>query len=221
MSKGAMTIAEGDFDCKTDVSLILNGSMFREFVLRTTFNTLDQWKSKYKKGVSPFHPKGTPLKDAAVVDEKELWVFGVDANNVQHLVDSVRIACWRFNARPADFISSVYVKNLNVEGENEMDTLTRIKANEGLYKGVTSTIIEAAKILGVTNEVNFYIYSASKNYKIPKAELHSALKGGGAQSVKMDSGIHFFKVGSNDGSIARVMPTNLHHAVLLGKNSLI
>lgn len=216
-----MTIAEGDFDCKTDVSLILNGSAFREFVLRTTFNTLEQWKSKYKKGISPFHPKGTPLKDAAVVDEKELWVFGVDAKNVQHLVDAVKIACWKFDARPADFISSVYVKNLNVEGENEMDTLARIKANEGLYKDVTSRVIEAAKILGVTNEVNFYIYSAAKNHKIPKAELHGALMRGGAQSVKMDSGIHFFKVGTNDGSIARVLPTNLHKAVLLGKAPMV
>jgi hypothetical protein len=212
-----MTVAEGDFDCKTDVSLILNGSTTREFVLRTTFNSLEQWKSKYKKGISPFHPKNTPLKDAAVVDEKELWIFGVDARNVQHLVDSVKIACWKFEARPVDFISSVYVKNLNVEGENEMDALARIKANESLYTDVTSTIIEAAKILGVTNELNFYIYSAAKNYKIPKAELHGALKKGGAQSVEMDSGIYFFKVGSNDGSIARVLPTNLHRAVLLGK----
>jgi hypothetical protein len=109
---------------------------------------------------------------------------------------------------------------LNVEGENEMNTFTRIKANEQLYKDVTSTVVEAARTLGVANEVNFYIYSAAKNYKIPKAELHGALKRGGAQSVEMDSNIHFFKVDTNDGSIARILPTNLHKAILLGKTPL-
>ncbi|TLM78688.1 hypothetical protein ACONUD_03985 [Microbulbifer harenosus] len=136
---------------------------------------------------------------------------------MENLVEAVKIACWKFDARPTDFISNVYVKNLNVEGETEMDTYTRIKANEQLYKDVTSTVIEAARILGVATELYFYIYSAAKNYKIPKAELHGALMRGGAQSVEMDSNIHFFKVGSNDGSIARILPTNLHKAILLGK----
>ena len=54
MKKGALTLAEGSqkSDFKTDATLILNGSEDRGHVLRTAFDSLPIWKTKYAKNVN-------------------------------------------------------------------------------------------------------------------------------------------------------------------------
>ncbi|BBM00191.1 hypothetical protein GL2_02650 [Microbulbifer sp. GL-2] len=68
MSKGAMTIAEGSqaSKYKTDATLILNRIQERQYVLRTAFDSLSVWKTKYAVNVSPFYPRlKTNIKVAA------------------------------------------------------------------------------------------------------------------------------------------------------------
>lgn len=53
--KGALTLAEGRFDYKVDVSIILNnGRAKKDFVVRTCLDQYGIWKAKYAKGGSPF-----------------------------------------------------------------------------------------------------------------------------------------------------------------------
>ena len=59
-----------------------------------------------------------------------------------------------------------------------------LRANKELYSSVCQAIIQAAKQLGVNSELNFYVFSKSNNPKIPKEDLHAALKDGGAAEVK-------------------------------------
>lgn len=51
MSNGAMTLAEGSQhkDYKTNATLILNGIRERGHVLRTAYDYLSVWKTKYAK----------------------------------------------------------------------------------------------------------------------------------------------------------------------------
>ncbi len=70
-------------------------------------------------------------------------------------------------------------------------------------------------MLGVNGVLNFWILSNIKNHKIPKQDLHEALKNGGASSVQSEDKInHRFKVGSNDGLRALPFKSNLHLATL-------
>ncbi len=68
---GALTIAEGSPKYKTDVSLVIGGSVERKYVIRTAFDCLSIWKTKYAKNISPFYPRlRTSIKDAAVIDNE-------------------------------------------------------------------------------------------------------------------------------------------------------
>ena len=81
-SQGAMSIAEGNLDYKTDVNLILDGGQkIKKYVLRTTLDSIGVWKAKYPKNASPFTEVINGVtKDAAIID-KGVWVFGIDASN--------------------------------------------------------------------------------------------------------------------------------------------
>lgn len=71
----------------------------------------------------------------------------------------------------------------------------------------------AAKILGVSGTLNFWILSSSINHKISKRDLRAALKEGGAKSVESEDDInHKMKAGSNDGEGQITVKNNLHLA---------
>ncbi|OZG73092.1 hypothetical protein BTA51_11380 [Hahella sp. CCB-MM4] len=210
----ALTLAEGDPDFKTNATLILGGNVERGYVLRTAYDSLAVWKAKYAIGVSPFYPKvKTTLKDAALIDN-EIWVFGVDATVAQHIVDAVSIGAQFYKVEPSEIMRHIYVKNLNAERENGMETKALIKANMSLYEKTAIAINEAASILGIKGKLDFYIYSASKNHKIPRDNLSEAVSRGGGRNFTSDSRIHKFFVGSNNGLRFDEFLTNMHKTEL-------
>lgn len=146
-SKGVMTIAEGIYDYRVDVNLVLDGGRrIKKYVLRTTLISLGVWKSKYAKNVSPF----------------------------EKIIGGVSKAA-----------------------------------------AVSKALVDAAKKLGISGSVNFWVFSNNMNPKIPKQDLHDALKDGSATSVTTDDSTkHIFFVGSNDGLEDRKIKTNLHLATL-------
>ncbi len=216
-SKGAMAIAEGNYDYRVNVNLILDGGQrIKKYILRTTLDNLSIWKAKYVKNASPFKEVINGVsKDAAIIDG-EVWVFGIDATRSDDIVVAVTIAKNYFNVGAKDIIGDVYVKNLNVECENEMEAQARVLANKNLYSGVSKSLVDAAKKLGINGEINFWVFSNNVNPKIPKQELHNALlKDGSATVVTTDDTTkHVFHVGSNDGMEERKIKTNLHLATL-------
>lgn len=214
--KGAMTIAEGRFDYRVDVEIILNnGRDKKDFVVRTTLESYGLWKAKYGKSGSPFSMfiKGT-TKEAAIID-KEVWVFGIDATNANDIVTAVKIGMSYFKVSADAILGDIYVKNLNAESENEMLIQALVSANKKLYKNVCAAIIDAAKILGCKNPLSFWAFSNNKNPKIPQNVLHEALKEGGATSVTTDEETkHAFEVGDNFGGPGQRFKTHLHLARL-------
>lgn len=215
-SQGAMSIAEGNLDYKTDVNLVLDGGKkIKKYVLRTTLDSIGVWKTKYPKNASPFTEVINGVtKDAAIID-KEVWVFGIDASNSSDIFIAVSIAKNYFKVSAKELIGEVYVKNLNAEREKEMELQALVRANKTLYSKVCNALVEAAKRLGVSGNVNFWIFSNNVNPKIPKQDLHQALERGGAVSVTTDDKTkHAFFVGSNDGADERKFKTNLHLAKL-------
>lgn len=216
-SKGAMSIAEGNFDYRVNVNLVLDGGQrIKKYVLRTTLDSLGVWKAKYAKNSSPFKRSINGVtKDAAIIDN-EVWVFGIDATKSSDIVTAVTIAKNHFKVSAKDIIGDVYVKNLNVEAENDMESQARVRANKHLYASVSTGLSDAAKKLGISGSINLWVFSNNKNPKIPKEELHDALqKEGSATSVTSDDKTkHQFLVGSNDGMEVRKIITNLHLATL-------
>jgi len=214
--KGAITLAEGRFDYKTDVDIILNnGRNKKDFVVRTCLDQYSVWKAKYAKSGSPFKAfiKGT-LKEAAIID-REVWVFSVDATKAQDIFTAVRIGMNYFKVDAEDIIQDVYVKNLNAEQENDMLRQALVSANKKLYQAVCAAIIEAAQLLGCRNKLSFWVFSNSANPKIPKPELQDALTKGGASGVESDDQTnHTFMVGDNFGGPGRKFKTHLHLAKL-------
>lgn len=213
--KGAMTFAEGLYDYKVDVDIIFNnGKDKKDFVLRTCLDQYKIWRAKYAKGTSPFKTfiKGT-MREAAIID-REVWVFGIDATNVHDIIAAVNIGTDYFKVGPKDIIGDVYVKNLNAECENEILGQARVEANKSLYEKTCRAIMEAARALGCSDPLNFWVYSNSKNPKINQEALHGALRNGGASSVATDTAKHSFWVGSNDGLREQKFKTNLHLAKL-------
>lgn len=200
-SKGALTIAEGNPKYLTDADIIFgNGRDKREFVLRTTLDDIEVWKVKYQVPISPFKAGGTAPQKWVARIENDYWVFGVDATKADDIFSAVKIGMTCYNAKASDLIRDIYVKNLNIENESHFvnrDLL--VKENQKLYQDVCAAIIQAAKLLGVQNTLNFYIFSNNKNFKIPKDDLHTALREGGATSIATDDVVHQFDVGSNDG----------------------
>lgn len=216
---GALTIAEGDSQYKTDVSLAFGGNRIeKRFVLRTSFDSLSVWKTKYvKTNMSPFDARlKTIVKEAAIID-KEVWVFGIDSTKVRDVVASIEIAARWYKVTPDKILSDVYVKNLNAEHENTMGDQALVAANKELYSGVCAALIEAARLLGVKDALNLWVISANINPKIPAEDLHNALREGGADSVETDSYPHKYVSGSNDGLLRRSFKTNLHLAKLSPK----
>jgi hypothetical protein len=71
----------------------------------------------------------------------------------------------------------------------------------------------AAQKLGVSGELNLWVVSSNVNEKIPKMELHDALRDGGAEAVGVAKKPFDMRSGNNDGSgAALIKSTNLHLA---------
>lgn len=62
--------------------------------------------------------------------------------------------------------------------------------------------------------INFYVISSNINHKIPKDDLHEALKEGGAQLVETDNIKYKMWSGSNNGESGLLIKQNLHLASL-------
>jgi hypothetical protein len=128
----------------------------------------------------------------------------------------VSIAKNYFRVAASDIIGNVYIKNINAERENEMEQQALVRANKKLYSSVTHALVDAARKLGVSGIINFWIFSNNVNSKIKKQDLHDTLlKEGKAESVTTDEKAkHIFMVGSNDGTTENRFKTNLHLAKL-------
>lgn len=199
--KSALTLAEGSPSYKTDVNVVFrNERDKKDFVLRTTLDDIGVWRIKHGVAMSGFKVKGiSPNKWAAVI-EKEYWVFGVNCTKTDDIVAAVKIGMQAYNVKAGDLLSSIYIKNLNVEHENQMSPEVRIKENQKLYEGVCGAVIQAARILGVQGSIDLHVFSNKKNPKIPKENLHMALRDGGAETVETDEKTKYiYTVASNDG----------------------
>ncbi|GAA6168120.1 hypothetical protein [Sessilibacter corallicola] len=216
MKKGAITLAEGSQDkrYKTDATLVLNGIEERQFVLRTSYDPISIWKTKYAVGMSPFYPRlrGT-IKEAALIDN-EVWVFGVDGTKAEHIIEAVKVAMQYYKAKPDDILSNVYIKNLNVEDESRYKLDFLVKLNKELYKATVQALKAATSHFGILNEIFIHVYSANTNQKIPAESLHSAMKAGGAHSVQTDPRKITYKSGNNLGTEFQKIRTNMHVARL-------
>jgi hypothetical protein len=231
--KGAMTLGESHWDSlyKIDATLTFsNAQAHRKFVLRTTLDSLSQWQSKViqhkhvlsKEGqengmnfdASPFE-RGTkdsnPTQKECAIINKELWVFDINATIANDIYQAVKICMGHFKVSAADIIGDIYVKNLNVEYENEMSAEARITANKKLYRSTCEAIQQAAKLLGVnTGSLNFWILSNIKNHKIPKEHLHEALKEAGGRDIMVSKETRSMHVLSNDSEDMGIIKNHLH-----------
>lgn len=214
--KGALSLAECRPAYKMDCTLILNnGREKRDFILRTAFDSVGVWKSKNSDTpISPFQGKvELTTKEAALVDG-EVWVFGIDATKAQDIFVAVKIGMDYYRTKASDVIGDVYVKNLNAENQDSFSKHDLIIENKKLYTGVCKAVLEAAKLLGVQGVINFFVISSNLNHKIPKDELHSALKDGGAVKVDTDDLQYKMWSGSNSGEHGLIIKQNLHLASL-------
>lgn len=213
--KGALALAECRPDYAIDCSLMLhNQRSKKDFIIRTTLDSLGVWKSKHNVSLSPYSDKVNAVtKDVAIIKD-ELWVFGIDASKSNDVFTAVKIGMKYHQANAKDIIGDVYVKNLNTELENDMGTQALITANKQLYKSVCSSVIEAAKLLGVQGIINFWVISSNLNHKIPKAALHNALHEGGASKIETDDTTIPIFSGPNSGGPGFRFKQNLHLATL-------
>lgn len=152
-------------------------------------------------------------KDAAII-ENDVWVFGIDATKAPDIFTAVKIGMKYHQAKANDIIGDVYVKNLNSENQSSLSKQDLIIENKKLYSGVCSAVLGAAKLLGVQGLVNFYVISSNINHKIPKEDLHTALKEGGATSVATDDCKHNIMSGPNNGGDGIIIKQNPHLASL-------
>ena len=199
--KGAMTLAEGRSTFRTDVDLAFGGARdVKDFVLRTTLDDIGIWKAKHDVSISGFRVKEvSPQKWAASI-EKDYWVFGIDATRADDICAAVKIGMMCYSTSAQTLLENIYVRNLNAENENSMARDALVRANHKLYEDTCKAITGAARMLGVQGEINFYVFSNNKNPKIPKDNLHMALRDGGADSVHTDEhGKYKYDVASNDG----------------------
>lgn len=213
---GATTLGESQYRFKTDVHLIFGKQRKdRQFVLRTTLHSLSVWKTR-NPGVemSPFKIKNLQVEKEAAIVDREVWVYGVNGTIPQDLVAAVKVASYYYSVHPSVILSDIYAKNLNVDGESAMADQALIRANKQLYTKVCDAVIQAAKQLGITSELNFYIFSKNNNPKIPQNELHAALKEGGATSVRTDEVSYRVFAGSNNDQDFIQQMTNFHLAIL-------
>lgn len=214
--KAAMTLAEGSPQFKVDAGLVFRNERIKNnFILRTTLDSLGTWKTKHNVPASPFKAKQKEATKQAAFIDNEVWVFNINGTLTNDIVAAVKIGMHCYDVKADELLADIYVKNLNVEGEKGMTPPALVLANKKLYAGVCDAILGAAKILGVRGTLNFWILSNIKNPKIPKQDLHEALKGGGAAAVETEEDIqHRFWVGANDGIGRGNLKTNLHLATL-------
>ncbi|ARU29480.1 hypothetical protein [Cellvibrio sp. PSBB006] len=214
--KGALSLAECKPEYKVDCTLILNnGRDKKDFVLRTAFDSVGVWKAKNTDvPISPFQGKvNLATKEAAIIDG-DVWVFGVDATKANDIFIAVKIGMDYHRARANDILGDVYVKNLNAENQDGFNKHDLVIENKKLYAGVVKAVVDAAKLLGVQGLINFYVISSNINHKIPKDDLHEALKEGGAKLVETDNIKYNMWSGSNDGESGLLIKQNLHLASL-------
>lgn len=214
--KGALSLAECKPEYKVACTLILNnGRDKKDFILRTALDSVGVWKSKNADvPISPFQGKvNLTTKEAAIIDG-DVWVFGIDATKAQDIFTAVKIGMDYHRARATDILGDVYVKNLNVENQQGFTKHDLVIENKKLYSGVVKAVVDAAKLLGVQGMINFYVISSDINHKIPKEELHAALKDGGAEKVETDNIKYKMWSGSNDGESGLLIKQNLHLASL-------
>lgn len=216
LQNGATTLGEGQYEFKTDVNLIFgNQRVGRTHVLRTSAYSMSVWKTRNPGvGLSPFKDRTSSVTKEASIIDKEVWVFGINATSAQDIVNAVKLASRYYNTKPSDILNDIYAKNLNVDLESDMANEILIRANKDLYSGVCRALIDAAKLLGVSNQLNFYVFSKSNNSKIPQPDLVGALKAGGANSVATDHHQPRVSVGNNLGTRSMKQLTNFHLAKL-------
>ena len=65
-----------------------------------------------------------------------------------------------------------------------MDDHAKIKANKSLYSETCIALKEAAPKLQVKGALNLWVFSNNLNHKIPKEDLHDALKSGERLGLK-------------------------------------
>ena len=213
---GATTLGEGQYEFKTDVNLIFGSQrVARTHVLRTSAYSLPIWKTRNPSvGLSPFKDRTASVtKDASIID-KEVWVFNINATSAQDIASAVKLASRYYDIKPSAIFNDIYAKNLNADREIEMANAALILANKDLYSGVCKALIEAAKLLGVSNQINFYVFSKNNNPKIPQSDLLNALTVGGASSVTTDDNRPRVMVGDNQGIDSIPQLTNFHLAKL-------
>ena len=213
---GAMTIAEGKHEYKTDVELVLgNQRKGRSYVLRTTLESLSVWKTRnVNVAMSPYTDNSAAKsKDAAVI-EGEIWVYAVNSTQTQDIVAAVKIAAKYFKVDPQTILREIYVKNLNVEREGDFTNEAKVKANKGLYTSVCQALVGAAKQLGLSGELQLHVFNHNKNPKLPREDLIDSLVSGGASNVETDTHKPKVQIGSNSGEQSLVQKTNFHLATL-------
>jgi hypothetical protein len=213
---GAMSLGESQHRFKTDVGLIFgNQRKERQYVLRTTLHSLSVWKTRNPNvSTYPFKLKSMSIQKEAAIIDREVWVFNIDGTVAQDIVASVKLASQYYNVSPTVIFSEIYAKNLNTDKENDMANQALIRANKKLYSNTCKAITQAAKQLGVSSEINFFIFSRSDNNKIPQDDLYEALKDGGADNIKTDDQRHKIFTARNDDSRFITQMTNFHMASL-------
>lgn len=214
-NKGALALAECIPQYAVDCTLMLYSQKAkREFVVRTSLDGIGVWKARNNVPMSPYSDKVQGVtKDAAIING-EIWIFGIDATKSTDVTTAVRIGMKYHQVGAKDIIGDVYVKNLNTELENELGSQALVTANKQLYRDVYTAVLDAAKLLGVSGVINFYVISSNKNWKIPKEDLHAALKEGGAQEVETDDHIIEIYSSNNAGLKALKIKQNLHLATV-------
>ncbi len=114
---------------------------------------------------------------------------------------------------PKDILGNVFIKNLNTEGEKEMNQPGLIRANKDLYKNLCVALKKSGEHFKLPS-LKVMIFSLNKNPKIPRADLHASLALGGASSMVMDEKMYRVVSGSNDGMRELPHKTNLHIATI-------
>lgn len=212
--KGATSVAEDKFAFKTDVNLIFgNQSITRKYVLRTTLHSMSVWKTRNADvAMSPFEDRSASVsKDAAIIDN-EIWAFEIDVTRPNDIAAAVKFAANFYDISPDVLLANIYAKNLNAENIDSKHDEIKIRANKELYSSTCEAIRKAASILGVSCQMNFYVFSKNNNPKMPQHELSDALIQGGATSVATDAFRPKVQVGNNSGTASLMQRTNFHLA---------
>ncbi|MDG9670658.1 hypothetical protein ONV78_23165 [Hahella sp. CR1] len=217
--RGALTLAEGRYDCKTDVSRALdNEEQEKQVVLRTCLHSYEEWRATCHVYGFPFPflawIRGEAV-EAAIVDSREVWVFSVNATRTQDIVRAIRVGMFFFNVTADVLLRDVYVKNLDAGDEQDLSPQALVNVNQALYENTCVALREAAHALAYEGDVNFWTYSHHNNPRMPQKALHEAFSNAGARSVITDSiKTHWTRVGNNQGDPGLICKSDLHRAIL-------